>query len=149
MTAPIEIQGNGRDARGRFVPGHPGGPGRPRRRISVYQVAERKAAETGFDIEAEVFAVVLKLIEQAKAGDVTAARLVLDRLCSPERVALDIANGIAIDVDVTAAVGPPIPNDVQLADWALKLADLLGGGSAAPGAPGGPEGELPDGRSPQ
>jgi hypothetical protein len=66
--------------RGRFKPGHSGNPaGRPkgsRHRTTV-------AIEALLDGEGE--AITRKAIEAAKAGDMVAIRLVLDRICPPRK----------------------------------------------------------------
>ncbi len=63
----------GRDARGRFLPGNPGGPGNPFGR----QVAALRQAFLDRVDQAKVQALVDKLYEQALAGDTAAAKLVL------------------------------------------------------------------------
>ncbi|ARN80682.1 DUF5681 domain-containing protein [Methylocystis bryophila] len=63
--------------RGRpFEPGNPGKPKGARRRTT-------QLAETLMSDDAE--AIVKKVVEAAKAGDLTAARLVLDRIAPPRR----------------------------------------------------------------
>ena len=59
--------GPGRDSGGRFVPGCTGGPGRPKGSANAILTRARAAAE-------EIFPLVA---EQARAGDMDAARLVL------------------------------------------------------------------------
>ena len=70
----------GRDPRGRFLSGNPGGPGRPRRR-DLYTVAAERAAAEKVSLEDELWAICRQLIAEAKAGDVQAAKLLFDRLC--------------------------------------------------------------------
>jgi hypothetical protein len=63
----------GRGPKGRFAKGNPGGPGNPfARQVAAFR-QEFMAAVTGEDIAV----IVRALIEKAKAGDVAAARLVL------------------------------------------------------------------------
>lgn len=66
---------NGRDLAGRFLPGNRGGPGNP--------LAKRVAALRGAMLDAvseeDIRAIVGKLVELAKAGNVPAAKEVLDR----------------------------------------------------------------------
>jgi hypothetical protein len=67
---------DGRDRFGRFSPGNPGKPRGARRRIS-------RQAEALFKDEcAEVARVV---VDAAKNGDMTAARLVLERVAPPRK----------------------------------------------------------------
>jgi len=67
---------NGRDARGRFTKGNAGGPGNP----FAAQVGKLRAAMYGAVTEADIKAVVIKLVEQAKSGDMTAARILFSRV---------------------------------------------------------------------
>jgi hypothetical protein len=61
---------------GRFKPGNPGRPKRARHKTTL-------AIEALLDGEAE--ALTRKAIELAKAGDLVALRLCLDRICPPRR----------------------------------------------------------------
>ncbi len=68
--------GNGRDRRGRFTQGNPGGPGNPQiRRLSEYRAAIAEAVSVD-----DLKAILVKLVEKAKAGDLLACREVLDRV---------------------------------------------------------------------
>jgi hypothetical protein len=62
-----------RDARGRFVAGNQGGPGNPFAR----QTARLRKAMLAAVTDADIQAIVAKLIELAKGGDVAASKLVL------------------------------------------------------------------------
>ena len=67
--------GHGRDRRGRFVCGNPGGPGNPRiRSVSAWRAALAEVVRPG-DIEA----VTRTLVEHAKAGEPWAIRELLNR----------------------------------------------------------------------
>jgi hypothetical protein len=70
-------RGRGRD--GRFVRGNPGGPGNP----FAGKVAKLREAGWKAVKPTEVRKVFRKLLELALAGDVSAARLLLDRLLGP------------------------------------------------------------------
>ena len=67
---------NGRDERGRFTKGNPGGPGNP----FAAQVGKLRAAMYGAVTEADMKAIVSKLVEQAKSGDIPAARVLFGRV---------------------------------------------------------------------
>ena len=67
---------NGRDERGRFAVGNPGGPGGPRRRQSEL----RHAAEEAITPE-HVAAMVRKATRMGLEGDLAAMRLVFERTC--------------------------------------------------------------------
>lgn len=68
---------NGRDPRGRFVRGNPGGPGRPRNPKVLRLQAAFRAAITPKRLRE----LALTLWNQAMRGDTQAARLLLDRTC--------------------------------------------------------------------
>ena len=98
---------NGRDARGRFAHGNPGGPGNPAlRRAAALQQAVRDAV-TPKDLRA----VLGKLVEQAKDGDHQAARIVLDR-----------------------AVGKPREEREEATRWTFATPDLASAAGCAKGA---------------
>jgi hypothetical protein len=82
MNSPIQAPTltpngtNGRLPNGRFGVGNPGGPGNPQaKRVAALRRAMLKSVKPE-DIEA----VIVKLVELAKAGDTTAARELLDRV---------------------------------------------------------------------
>ncbi len=79
MAVKRAITGEGRDARGRFVVGNPGGPGRPR----GYNEAILEAC-TPEDLSK----IVAVLVAKAIGGDVRAAEVLLRRM-APERVAIE------------------------------------------------------------
>jgi len=66
---------NARDNAGRFAPGNSGGPGNP----YAKRVAALRGAMLDAVTEDDMRAVLGKLVELAKAGNVPAAREVLDR----------------------------------------------------------------------
>ena len=66
---------NGRDGKGRFTKGNPGGTGNPHAR----KVGQLRSAMLGAVTQADMRAVVGKLVELAKEGSVQAAREVIDR----------------------------------------------------------------------
>lgn len=68
-----------RDARGRFAPGNPGGPGNPHAR----QVARLRAALLEAVTPADVREIIAVVVEAARGGDLAAAKLLFDRLLGP------------------------------------------------------------------
>ena len=87
-----------RDERGRFRPGNGGRPKGARHRLTV--LAERM-------MEDEAGEVVTVVIAAAKAGDMIAARLILERIAPPRKgrpVAFDLPR-IDTAADVLAALG--------------------------------------------
>lgn len=71
-----------RDHKGRFVKGHHSpGPGRPKGQgLDLRALAERESEREGFDLPAAAWRVLKRLFAMAEAGDVAAAKLVLDKL---------------------------------------------------------------------
>ena len=67
---------NGRDERGRFATGNPGGPGGPRRRASEL----RRAAEDAITTD-HVAAMVRKATRMGLEGNLSAMRLAFERTC--------------------------------------------------------------------
>lgn len=64
-----------RDKNGRFTPGNPGGPGNPHAgSVSKLRAAILRAVDEG-DIEA----IIKKLVQQARGGDLPAVKELLDR----------------------------------------------------------------------
>ena len=66
---------NGRDQGGRFVAGNPGGPGNP---YGVH-VARLRAAMLAAVSEQDMTAIIARLVQLAKDGDVRAIKELLDR----------------------------------------------------------------------
>jgi hypothetical protein len=66
---------NGRDSSGRFAKGNSGGPGNP----LGHRVAALRRALLEAVSEKDLRAIIAKLVEQAKAGDIQAAKEVLMR----------------------------------------------------------------------
>ncbi len=77
---------NGRDANGRFAKGWKGGPGNPHAR----RVADIRSVLMSAVSDDDLRAIVSRLVKKAKAGDVMAAREVLDRLLGKAKVAVAI-----------------------------------------------------------
>lgn len=76
MPSPKGDNGKGRDAAGRFAPGWKGGPGNP----YAARVAKLRALILDAVTEGDLKAIVRVLVQQAKAGDIVAARELLNRL---------------------------------------------------------------------
>ena len=79
---------NGRDNKGRFALGNLGGPGNPH----VQRTAELRSARLSAVTPEDVAAIVQTLIKQALAGDVVAAREVLDRCLGKSTVSVDVTD---------------------------------------------------------
>ena len=85
MSGPSTNGDNGRDAGGRFAKGNPGGPGNPFAR----RVARLRSLLLDAVSDDDLRAVVAKMVEKAKAGDVAAAREVLTRTIGKPTDAID------------------------------------------------------------
>jgi hypothetical protein len=71
--APLPNGDSGRDARGRFTPGNPGGPGNPfARRVAVLRRALSDAVT-----EVDIKLIAQRLVQRAHAGDVASCKLLL------------------------------------------------------------------------
>ena len=85
VERPTRPLGDGRDSRGRFAKGNPGGPGNPLGgRVSRLRTALLNAVS-----EADIEAIVSRLIAQAKDGDTAAAKEILLR-CLGKPEAIDV-----------------------------------------------------------
>jgi hypothetical protein len=87
---------NTRDDEGRFLPGSPPGPGRPRRTDA--EAVQREA------IRAALPGIVNRLIESAEGGDIQASRLLLDRVM-PALKPVAPPVEVALGDDLTQASG--------------------------------------------
>lgn len=67
---------NGRDKRGRFAAGNPGGPGNPHIAKTAKLRAKLLEAVTPSDIEA----IIKQLVTMARGGEISAIRELLDRV---------------------------------------------------------------------
>ena len=85
-TLPSPNGQHGRDSMGRFTTGNPGGPGNPHSR----QVADIRRAMVEAVSEDDLQAIVATLIAKAKAGNIMAAREVLDRLLGKPKASMDL-----------------------------------------------------------
>ena len=84
-TVPKPNGSIGRNARGQFAPGNPGGPGSP----YAKRVAELRAALLDSVSADHLRDIITAMVDAAKNGDVAAAKLVLDR-CLGNVDALDL-----------------------------------------------------------
>jgi hypothetical protein len=98
---PRQSDGN-RDERGRFVPGCAPGPGRPAVPDFRRVVAERLHANGG-SVDAVLFEVFEVLRAEAAAGNVAAAKLLLDRLAPPADAAA--GQSMSLDAVIAATIG--------------------------------------------
>jgi hypothetical protein len=79
--APLQTVSNGRQARGRFAPGNKAAQGNGQaRKVARFRASMFAAVKAG-----DVRAIVVKLLEQAKAGEGWAVKLALEYLVGPPR----------------------------------------------------------------
>ncbi len=103
MTLPSPNGRNGRDATGRFTTGNPGGPGNPHgRHVAALRLALLESVS-----DAQLKAIMGKLVKMALAGDVLAAREVLNRVVGRP--------GISMSVEVVNEPEPDLPMPEVLA----------------------------------
>lgn len=107
---------DGRDGLGRFVPGCPPGPGRPPVPDFRRVVAERLAANGG-SVDAVLFELFEALRAEAAAGNIAAAKVLLDRLAPESK---DAKAGPGLE-ELIAASGRPMTN----AERAERIAVIL------------------------
>lgn len=72
----MEQPSAGRDPQGRFAAGNAGGPGRRPGRSNEFRQAVEQAVSPD-----HVAAIMRRLVRKALEGDITASRLVLERMC--------------------------------------------------------------------
>ena len=85
-TLPSPNGSNGRGAGGRFAKGNPGGPGNPHAR----RVAEIRSVLMSAVSNDDLVQMLRALVKKAKAGDVMAAREVMDRMLGKAKVAVAV-----------------------------------------------------------
>jgi len=100
-TPPTDPYVDGRDNQGRFTAGNAGGPGNPHaKRVAALRSAFLRAA-TPEDMKA----VVEAMVKEAKAGNVQATKLFLDRCLGPAE-ALDLLVRLSeLEDAVSASLG--------------------------------------------
>lgn len=90
---------------GRFVKGHAPLPGCGRkRRRTLFEVAQERAEAEGIDLETELWAICKTLLSAARAGDMVAARQVLDRLTANDPTEIKVTGDGLSDVARVARV---------------------------------------------
>lgn len=103
-ATPSSNGDNGRDAGGRWAKGNRGGPGNPHARRVARLRAELLRAVSPQDLRE----IVLSLVAKAKAGDILAAREVLDRLFGRPAQALDVAARVSDERGQSPFEGEPL-----------------------------------------
>ena len=104
-----------RDERGRFLPGNPGGPGNP----LAARVHEHRQAVIAAVTPEEVQQVFRVLLDKALAGDVVAAKVLLDRLFGRAAVFEEDTGEVRFEVVCIPLHGPddPLGDPLPADDW--------------------------------
>lgn len=114
---------NGRLNNGRFEIGNGGGPGNP----FASQVGKLRSVLLEAVTADDMRAVVVKLIELAKGGDLAAMKLLLDRTCGKSFVdRLPISNPPTNGLPTHDAHGVPLTLEDRKAMLLLRIARLRG-----------------------
>lgn len=90
---------NGRDARGRFAEGNPGGPGNPH----AGQVAKLRSALLDAVSATDVEEIIQGVLKRAKEGDLRAAKMLLDYSIGRPRPAAELP-----DESTSNMTNPPV-----------------------------------------
>lgn len=107
--APLAPSGDGRTVGGRFAPGNAHGRGNPHARQAAELREVLMAAVTADDMRVVVGA----LVEQARAGNVPAARELLDRVLGrvPLAATVDVSAGMCMACTIRQHYHPTAPID--------------------------------------
>ena len=126
----VELDRNGDPVKrlnGKLLPGHGGlpGAGRPPGDRDFYSLSRQFAKEMGIKVE-DIFNAALRgLMRRALAGDVIAAKEILDRFCGKQDKGPQIAVGVNVNgQEQIATDGPPIPQTVDLIAQLKELASI-------------------------
>lgn len=106
-----------RDGKGRFLPGHKGIGGRPKG-LDFRRVVQEYADARSIKVEDAIWTIFTSLLKSAKDGDVSASRLILDRLCDPDAIKLSVEHS----GEIGAGLAPP--SSKQLATEMIRLKEL-------------------------
>ena len=88
----IDVESDGRDEQGRFLPGTSGNPGgRPKGSVSLATALQRELLRRQESGQAGIEAVAARLVDLALQGDLRAVREIGDRLDGKPKQAIDLA----------------------------------------------------------
>lgn len=116
-------QDNGRDARGRFATGNPGGPGNPYGK----RCAELRAAVLEAVGPEDLREVVARILDSAKGGDLAAAKLLLERTLGKVPAAPQDAPEAQVDL-------PHLATTTDTVEAANAILAAMGEGRVSPEA---------------
>ena len=104
---PTNTEGNGRTENGQFAPGNKASSGRAKG-PDFRALVTAKLAEQGLTLEDALWGVWNDLVAGSKAGDTSATRIILDRMCGAVKQAHEVK------LDVPKPVTHSAPPD---GDW--------------------------------
>ncbi len=116
MSGPTAKGENGRMPNGKFAKGWRGGPGNPH----AAQVAKLRSALLAAISEADLKSVIAALLQKAQAGDVAAAKEILDRCLgrAPQAIEIDAqVEGRYEDVSAVAALRRELLHQPEYLDF--------------------------------
>jgi hypothetical protein len=113
---PGETGGDRDEKTGRFLPGNNANPkGRPKG-FDFRRVVHEKMQEQNLPVEHALWSIFRSMLARASGGDVSAAKLLLDRLCESDPITLDVTHEALLS-------GPPLDDDFR--QWASKFSQLV------------------------
>lgn len=118
MTKPDKavVTGDRDEATGRFLPGNRANPqGRPKG-FDFRKVIRDKMEAQDLPVEDALWAIFRSMLTRASGGDVSAAKLLLDRLCESDAIMLDVSHQDGCQ--------PPVSED-DFQEWASKFSNLI------------------------
>lgn len=118
MTEPDKAEGTGDrdDVTGRFLPGNRANPnGRPKG-FDFRKVVTDKMKEQDLTVESALWAIFRSMLGRASGGDVSAAKLLLDKLCEVDPIAMEVSH--------QDSCSPPM-SDGDFKQWASRLSELI------------------------
>ncbi len=133
-SATVSQKREKRDASGKWLPGHCGGPGRPvgSTSVNIFDACRKRAKREGRDLREMVWEVAQAMYSAAVDDhDSAAAKIFLDRMGGPVEKAGDVTVNVAPQVNA----GPPPPPTAELGTYLGRLVEVareqgieLGGG---------------------
>jgi hypothetical protein len=81
-------------------------------------VAERAAAG-GISVEDALWGLFRAMLARGLKGDTTATKVLLDRLCDSDPLAVDLRGNL-----ITESAGPPMPNSERMQVYLERFAEL-------------------------
>ncbi len=121
-ATPAKQEATSKPARnelGQLLPGHTANPnGRPKG-LDFRLLVQEHAEKQDISVDTAMWGVFTAMLTQARKGDVQAAKLLLDRLCTADATNINLNHSGGI-----ASTGPPVPDTPDLLVGIRKLAVL-------------------------